>query len=275
MKKNFVETKKGKIYYFKNIENKKTLTIVFLHGLSANHTTWNNITERLSQLKYNTLSIDLRGHGYSDKSKIKSLYKFEMFSEDIKLILQKEKLDNIILVGYSFGGSLAIDFAVRNPDLLRGLILISANHRNPLSYSFFKFLIPVIILMLNLASLITLWQKRKNYHYYKPNEVSGYWRSTWQGLKTMPWSINGWMLIEMAKLNLGKKINLIKVPTVIMHSKHDPFLSTKEIEDMIRKIPQAQIITSTNDSHFIATRAYEEVTGTILNFLKKYENSNF
>lgn len=273
--KKFVKTTAGRIYYFKNFINRKKPTIVFLHGLSANHSTWNMITKKLNGLGYNTLTIDLRGHGYSDKTKTEALYDLKNFSEDIKLILRQEKLDKIILAGYSFGGSIALDFSSSHHELISGLILISANHKNPLSYNSFKYSTPLAVAFLKIASFIMLWQKRKKYFYYHPERIGGYWRSTWQGLKTMPWSINGWMLLQMVMLDLSEKINRIKAPILIIYSKNDPFLSEKEIEEIIGQVPHAKVIASKNNSHFIATRAYDELTQIILNFLKKYENSDF
>ena len=140
LKEKFIETDKGKIVYWLDNSFPGRPTVIFLHGLSSNHTTWLNAMGVLHSHKYNSLAWDMRGHGSSDKTKKKGLYKLSVFSDDLEKIIKAEKIDNGILVGYSFGGSVAIDQVLKYPDSSRGLILISANHANPLEYNGFRFL---------------------------------------------------------------------------------------------------------------------------------------
>ena len=128
--KKSVKTNNGEIFDFSNLKFKERPTVVFLHGLSSNHTTWINLMEILDENNYNSLALDMRGHGFSDKTKNKNLYKFDVFSNDLKAVLEKEGIGKFVLVGYSFGGQIAIDFAARYPGFITGLVLISVNQEN-------------------------------------------------------------------------------------------------------------------------------------------------
>jgi len=244
-------------------------TALFLHGLSANHTTWEKTAETLCKLKINCVLPDLRGHGHSDKKKKKSLYTFKRFSRDIELILRNEKIEKVIIVGYSFGGSLALDFSLRYPERIAGLVLLSANHVNPLKYWRLPFFIPLAKIGIGLLSYLVIWQKRKQYSYYRPLSSKGYWKSVWLGFKTMPWSINLWMLLMMGRLDLKGKLAKIKAPVWIVHASRDPFVSQAEIKDMTVSLPSAREIVSKNHNHFLATAAADEMTEIIISFLKK------
>ncbi|KKR21333.1 MAG: Carboxylesterase (Est-1) [Parcubacteria group bacterium GW2011_GWE2_39_37] len=272
LKKDFVRTALGNIHYFYNDSFAEKATVVFLHGLSANHTTWLETAEILHHNGFNFLALDLRGHGMSDKSSVKEFYQIKTFAEDLGLVLAKENISKFFLVGYSFGGVVALDYVLNQKNLPRGMVLISANHNNPLKYTRLTFLSPVLYVLANIFAFLFLWQKRKKYDYYSPGSARGYWSSVWLGLKTMPISINLWMLSQMHLLNFKDRISAIGIPTMVLCSRKDPFVSTIEIKEIAAALPGAEIVFSNNQSHFIATQAHDEMTEKILHFLKKYEN---
>ena len=266
-----IQTKNGRIFYYANLAFTDKPTIIFLHGLSSNHTTWINIMEKLREKGFNSLALDLRGHGLSDKTKNKKLYDIPVFSHDLKMITDEEKIKNFILVGYSFGGQIAIDYTVRYPRNVKGLILISVNHTNPLEYKKLKFLTPVFYGILSFLSAILLWQKRKNYHYYRHGKAVGYWDSVYDGLRTMPLSVNFWMLAMVFKIDFKNSVKQIRVPTSIIYGKNDAFITEREVSDMAKSIPGAKIIISKNPDHFVGTNSQEETSRIIFEFLNEMQ----
>src|SRR5579871_3661037 len=102
--KKYLETKIGRIFYFTNISHLDNRpTIVFLHGLSSNHTTWLNIMSSFVENGYNVIAPDIRGHGFSSKNKIRRLYSFSRLADDMESILKQERATEVVVVGYSFG----------------------------------------------------------------------------------------------------------------------------------------------------------------------------
>lgn len=263
-----VQTKNGKIFYYLSVITSSKPTIVFLHGLTANHTQCSEIIKLLEKDGYRCLVPDLRGHGHSDKTKKQSLYKVSVFSEDLLQILNQEKLDQIILAGYSFGGTIALDFSIKHSDRVSRLILISSNYMSPVKHWRIPFLLPLGKALLSFMAVILLWQKRKVYYYYRHNESLTYWRATLLGFFTMPISIDLWMLREIISLDFEESLQKIKAKTLIIQSKDDPFVSRAEILTMNSKIPDSEVAVATQNSHFIATRTQEETAKFILNFLR-------
>jgi len=276
IKQKFVETKnkRGKIFYYTNEIKTNKPTIILLHGLSSNHTTWSYIAELLSKNSYNFILPDLRGHGYSDKTKNKNLYKLSIFCSDLKEIIEQEKISKPVLVGYSFGGTIAFEYANHNSEKISDLILISANHANPLHFTKWKFFIPVISFLLALSASLVIKQEKDSYQYYNPHQTNGYWNSVRLGFRTMPWSVNLWMLLMISKINPKKEILLKDLQTLIIYSKNDPFLYKNEIKHYKKILPKAKFVESKNKSHFIATESEEELSNIIIKYLEKYENSN-
>jgi len=269
LEKKWIETSRGKICYFIDYRFENSPTMVFLHGLSANHTTWKNLASALHQLRINVLLVDLRGHGYSDKAKKRDLYKIPVFTKDTEVIIKKEKLEKVILAGYSFGGFIALDYAIKYPEKLTALVLISTNHVNPWKYKSIYFLTWPAYSLLNLLAWLLIWQGRKKYYYYDQEKDLGYWRSTFKGLTTMPLSVNLWMLTEAAHIDFSRDLEKITCPVLIMKSRNDHLVSDAEIADMAEKIKSSKTVIFDETSHFLASRHQEKISDAIIDFLKK------
>lgn len=265
----WLQTANGKICYFSNRSFPDHPTVVFLHGLSSNHTTWKALVRGFDRYRLNYLLLDWRGHGYSDKTKQRNLYRFPIFRDDLKKILAQENLSEAILAGYSYGGFIALDFAIEEAPFVAGLVLISTNHVNPFKYKKINFLTPLAKGGLNLLAWLCLWQKRKEYYYFDQDSSKGYWDSTFKGYTTMPLSINFWMLAEIANLDFSQKLGQIGCPTLMIKSQADPFLSDEEAADMARKIKSSKLVIMEEPSHFLASRYQGKVRETIINFFRE------
>lgn len=270
----FIKTASGKLFYYLAPKKTDKPTIVFLHGLTANHTQCPKIISILEAQGYSCLTPDLRGHGNSDKTKKRALYKIPVFVDDLAEIIQKEKLEKIILVGYSFGGMIALSFAAKYPKIVDKLVLISTNYIGPLRNWGIGFSLPMWRSLLGFAATALLWQRRKEYYYYRHDESLTYWRATILGFMTMPISLDLWMLRQVISINDEAKLPNIISETLLIQSKKEPFISKDEIKFMLKNIRKSEVVIAKKESHFIATEAQEETAEFILNFLKKYENSN-
>ncbi len=75
--------------------------------------------------KYQVIAIDTRGHGKSPRGNGKVT--LERFADDLKYFLDCRKIKNIILLGFSDGGNIALIFALKYPGYIDRLILNGAN----------------------------------------------------------------------------------------------------------------------------------------------------
>lgn len=269
IQKKWIETENGKIFYFFDKSFPDRPFVIFLHGLSANHTTWVSTAKILKSKKINFIIPDLRGHGYSDKTKKSNLYKLPVFTEDVKDILKKENVNEAIFVGYSFGGQIALDYAIKYPDSVKALILIGTNHVNPLIYRWFSFLIWPMYWFVRIIAGFFLWQSRKEYYYFEQGKSTGYWNSTLKGFTTMPVSVNLWMLSEMANLDLREKIEKILCPTLLIKSDADQFLREEEVASIMKNIKNSKLISISGNSHFLARIFESRIANDIETFLVK------
>ena len=79
--------------------------IVILHGLLGSKRNWFGIGKSLADLGFHVWLIDLRNHGESEWSD-KHTY-FDL-AEDVKKLLEEQRIVNSFVIGHSMGGKTAM-----------------------------------------------------------------------------------------------------------------------------------------------------------------------
>lgn len=95
-------------------------TIVFLHGFPFSSQMWTSQIESLKK-DYRIIAMDLRGAGQSKT--VKNPFTMEMLVDDLFLLLETEKVNKPIVVGFSMGGFLALRALEREPTRFGALVL--------------------------------------------------------------------------------------------------------------------------------------------------------
>ncbi|MDR3609906.1 MAG: 2-succinyl-6-hydroxy-2,4-cyclohexadiene-1-carboxylate synthase [Ignavibacteriaceae bacterium] len=100
-------------------------SVFFLHGFTGCANDWIPIVSSLNK-SYNYYLVDLVGHGKSDSPKEGYNYSIDSIVNQLQEIILSLCNKKIILTGYSFGGRIALNFALKNGAMLKGLILESS-----------------------------------------------------------------------------------------------------------------------------------------------------
>lgn len=94
--------------------------IVFLHGNPTSSFVWRNVLPVVAS-EGRCLAPDLIGMGDSGKPEI--AYRFEDHARYLDAWFEAQGLRDVVLVGYDWGGILALDWARRHPDRVRGVVV--------------------------------------------------------------------------------------------------------------------------------------------------------
>ena len=97
----------------------------FLHGFTGYAMDWVPVVSSLNK-RFNYYLVDLVGHGKSDSPKESYYYSIDSIVNQLKEIILSLSNDKIVLAGYSMGGRIALNFALTNGTMLKGLILESS-----------------------------------------------------------------------------------------------------------------------------------------------------
>lgn len=94
--------------------------LLFVHGFPLDGTLWQPQVDALSD-EYRVIVPDLRGFGGSTVSLAMTM---EQYADDLRAFLDELRIDEVVLVGLSMGGYVALAFCRLAPNRLRGLVLV-------------------------------------------------------------------------------------------------------------------------------------------------------
>lgn len=266
VKEDFVSVKDGKLFYRMA---GKGLPLIVLHGgpgLSQDY-----LLPQLYKLGENNLVIfyDQRGSGRSLETKLDEKHiNIGQFIEDLETLRTSLGFDKFILMGHSWGGLLAMQYAVDHQENLMGLILLNTapadykgqkafvdefglrtknihNDIKPLfAYEDFK--------ELNATQISDLYRKLFSVYFYNSKEVNDLSlnfsvASGQSGFKVMEEMSKTYWL--QPNIDLFPSLKKLAVPTFILHGKQDivPAWTAQEIKDAI---PYAEIVILDCCDHF-------------------------
>lgn len=215
------------------------ISVIFLHGSWDDGSQWIKLMELLGN-DINCLTPDLLGFGESSHSSIH--YSIDLQVECLANFLQALKLDKVYLVGYCLGGWIASSYALKYPESVYGMILLSPQgvavqgedkfwQHIRLLWKIPRFLLMVIKLFSPLLKLIG-W-------YDKINDNLQLRKTLLQYPVACKLLFNRHQQEINAEL-LDNKLSDLKVPCVILQSGQDSEITIAKSRKFAQLIPDAE-----------------------------------
>ncbi|NJL64617.1 MAG: alpha/beta fold hydrolase [Methylacidiphilales bacterium] len=262
------------------IENHQTYTkpVAFLihGGPGADHTgykpTFSALTRRL-QLVY----FDHRGQGRSARDR-KENYTLDNNVEDMEALRQYLGLDKIVVLGTSYGGMVALSYAVRYPQYVSHLIVIASSGS-------YRFLERAKQILAERGSeeqkQITqyLWdgnfaneEQLRDYfkimapmysHKYNPNTSVQVWDNKILSVDAINIAFGGFL----KTYDVLGQLHKITAPTLVIGGRHDWICAPEFSEEIARCIPKADLRIFENSGHLIRADEPQALMDVINGFL--------
>lgn len=125
--------------------------LLLLHGLGCNSGTWLPLMPRLAE-RFTVIAPDLLGHGDSDKPR--GDYSLGGYANGMRDLLTLLEVDRVTVVGHSFGGGIAMQFAYQFPERTERVALIGSGGLGPEVSVFIRALTwPVTSALLSVAGM--------------------------------------------------------------------------------------------------------------------------
>lgn len=112
-------TLNGVEYHYVDVGNGAPL--LFVHGFPLSSAAWKHQI-KVFQSSHRVIAPDLRGFG--DSAATSGAVSMTQLADDLHALLQHLNPGSVVLIGHSMGGYVALAFARKFPDLLRGLVLV-------------------------------------------------------------------------------------------------------------------------------------------------------
>jgi len=103
-------------------------SVVVVHGLGEHCDAYPRVLDRLLPAGFVVYAFDLRGHGRSPGQR-GHIATWDDYRQDLRafvsFVQRRDPDPPLFLLGHSLGGIIALDYAIRYPEGLRGVVLIS------------------------------------------------------------------------------------------------------------------------------------------------------
>ncbi len=254
----------------------KPAAFIIHGGPGADHTSqrqiFANLADRL-QLVY----FDHRGQGRSARG-AKETYTLENNVEDMEALRQYLGLQQIVVIGTSYGGMVALSYAVRYPQFVSRLVVIASAP----SYHFLERAKEILALQgtpEQKAIAQHLWdgtfadeEHLQQYFQimaplyslcYNPQQTQESWKRTILSVD----AINVAFSSFLRSYDLSHQLHQITSPTLVIGAEFDWICPPEFSAEIAQGISQAKLIIIPNSGHLIRADAPQALLGAISNFL--------
>ncbi|RSM13098.1 hypothetical protein CEP52_002130 [Fusarium oligoseptatum] len=254
-------------------ENKTKPLVIVLHGAPglSSHTSTESAYKFLAE-KFRVLVYDARGSGVSD---VKGPFTDERWIADVDELRAWVGVETFILAGYSYGGFLALNYALTFPHRLAGLILQNAWACGPLgTHRVLASLLTSNRIKPDPARQARLWSgnvRDKEDAEKGLAEIITIYTPEKDEQSSEPPSFDSFETFSFSqpRFDVRGRLGEIKTPTLVVVGSHDIVCPLEEAEDISRGIPNNELVVFDHSGHNPAADEPEKFQKVVYGFLEK------
>lgn len=249
-------------------------TLVLLHGFCSSNYTWKDCILPLSEAGYRVVSIDLKGYGFSEKPR-DHRYDVNDQAELVLGLMDSLGIQSATLVGNSYGGAVSMACALKQPQRVDRLVLISSAHNNRALQRMrrYQWLLNSFALA-EVLSPVLFGSSRFVRHYlgnmYHDKSVLSAERFSAYHRPLLSASCQAAALTTLRQWQLDwieAELGAIKQPTLIIWGEYDWALPVEWGAEIHMAIPHSQFIVIPDCGHLPQEERPQEICDFILDFI--------
>lgn len=246
------------------------IAVTLLHGVGGDLSMWDGVLATLPRT-HPVLRYDLRGHGESDKPA--GPYTLDDFVDDHIQVLDEHHIERSHLVGFSLGGLIAQAIALRHPDRVAKLVLISTiAERTPQEQTKVRARCETLRQEGAAAHLSTAVDRWFTDEFARAHpEVVEYRRA--RSLRNDPVSYAAAYRV-LAENDLAARLNQIPHNTLVMTGECDSGSTARMAQLMADRIPRARAVLLPRLKHSVLLEAPQRIGQEIHAFLDSDQPSH-
>ncbi|HSB05804.1 MAG TPA: alpha/beta hydrolase [Thermodesulfobacteriota bacterium] len=250
--------------------------VLLIHGYGAGMWVWEKQIDYLSQ-SYRVYTLDLLGHGFSDRPKIP--YTPETYFNSLKAFMEGVGIKKATLIGNSMGGGIAWGMAILFPERVHRLVLINSAPPDVLKQvknDSFRTLVTIQPIPL-LPRLLIASRDQKSIRLVFEECVFDTGKITPQVLhrqyqllriKGTTWVLSSTLRNAGEALKFKSQLSKISAPTLVIWGEKDLIFPLSVGESLHQDIPISTFKVIEKSGHIPMWETPDEVNGAILSFLK-------
>ena len=246
--------------------------VILIHGWPLSDAMYEYQYAALLKNGYRAIGITLRAFGISDKPYGK--YDYDVFAEDIKVVLEELRIDNAVLGGFSFGAATVIRFVSKyHNEHISKLALFGAAAPCEVRKDDFPYGLPIEIL----NSLIELNAANR------PQLIEEFGKLFAASETALPGGISDWLagiqiqssqyameqgLYMIRDSDLRADLKKITIPTAIFHGKLDKLCPFELAEQLHKGIANSTLIAFENSGHALFLEERLKFNDELIKFIE-------
>jgi len=246
--------------------------VVLIHGNPGSCQDWSRLYGPLSS-RYCAFAFDRPGHGHSDRPNHRPIT-VEVQAQMLRTALKELNVEQPILVGHSWGGALALAYALEFPDNLAGAVLLApAVYESDDGVSFLTKLPawPIVGDVVNFlfTPLLGAWIVREDLQKaFAPDPVPKHYLrhvlSEWTRPKKVKWYSVDDALLNQSLPGLAPHYSDIRVPVVIVTGDSDQIVPVEEnAHRLYEALHNAELVVLEKTGHQIPFTRLDAVVDAI------------
>jgi pimeloyl-ACP methyl ester carboxylesterase len=268
-----------KLYY---IDEGKGDVIFFIHSWYQNgKLCYNSYIDHFAE-KYRVIIPDLPGHGRSYKKPGEN-YTIKQATTALTVFLKKLKKERntIHLVGSSTGAYIALDIAIRNPDLVENIILVSAlvdfslrTQEITAMLTFGKTALKLHLLYRAMRGKFP-YDGRKNKLWNVNGHKPGKWKHYKQVAENHPLYAARDYMESFLDASIKDEISKNTKPTLMIYGENDQLTPADFASSLASRMPRGVLRIVEASGHLVYIKRPDRVTRLIDEFLDEHKKRYF
>jgi pimeloyl-ACP methyl ester carboxylesterase len=238
--------------------------VVLLHGNGENHTAFRAQIQDFAG-EYQLILIDSRGHGRSSLG-YQGL-RFPVMANDILQVLNALEVEDPVILGFSDGANLALQFAVLYPERMKALVLVSGNWRPQGMKFWFCQSVKLAYAWWSLAARFH-WKARLTHRASRDACPAG-----GRTFRTSKYNKELYGLMAWQPRLKAEEIKEIKVPVLVMAADKD-MIKESHTKQLAGLLPDARLKIVKNANHMSIYEKPAAYNRIIYKFLKQLDQKN-
>ncbi|MFL5411909.1 MAG: proline iminopeptidase-family hydrolase [Myxococcales bacterium] len=288
-----IDTPKGKFQVWtKRVGNNPSVKVLTLHGgPAATHEYFEIFDTHVPAAGIEYYYYDQLGSFYSDQPDDPSLWTIERFADEVEQVRKALGLsrENFVLQGHSWGGILAIEYALRHQENLKGLVISNMMASIPAYNEYARTVLMPQMDQKALAEILAL-EKKGDFENPRYEEllIPNFYQQHILRMPAEQWPdpvvrafahLNRKIYVPMQgpsemgasgvleKWDRTADLKSIQVPTLVIGARYDT-MDPKHMEWMSKQLPRGRYLYCPNGSHLAMYDDRETYFAGLTGFLK-------
>ena len=236
--------------------------LVLLHPVGLDHSFWGPLLDQAAEM-FTVIAVDLMGHGRSGV--VSADRPIGEYANDVRDLLNRLDIEKAGVLGLSFGGMIAQEFAVSHPDRLSFLVVGACGSRIPVEVSAAVRARGEVAADIGMAAVVETTLERWFTPAFMGSPAVARVREQLLANDPRGWAA-GWSAIS--SFDAASRLAGVSVPSMVIAAELDAGTAVPATRAIADAIPGARFTLLAGAPHMMQIECADRFTDQVIDFLR-------